>query len=130
LRADAIRRFSVACAAFAALAIPARPAPAALLNLTCPMAVSKPDALHQRDYPYYVSVDQDAGRASDDFGAYYLWPAFDGSGYMWFVQTQGPGNANWSTQYSFNLSNYVLTVEERSSDGRQIGAARGICTPG
>ena len=91
------------------------------------MTVDRTDAIHPRGYIYYVSVDEDARRASDGAGAYYLWPESSGLGYSWYASLALNGQYAWQTQYVFESDTRQLWVEDVSASGNQSGASKGVC---
>jgi len=92
------------------------------------MAVHKPDPMHSRNYGYLLTVDEDAGRATDDFGAYRITPYEDGRGYGWETQWPVAGSLAWATRYDLDTSTLRLSVQDWSSDPKQNGSSSGVCT--
>lgn len=103
---------------------------AAVLYLSCAMTVGKPDPIHSLSYAYGVTVDEDAGRASDDFGAYLITPYLDGRGYAWLTQWPANGGPAWTTRYDLDTTTLRLSAQDWSSDSAQIGSSSGSCTAG
>ena len=92
------------------------------------MTVRKPDPIHSLNYTYSLTLDEDAGKATDDFGAYAITPYVNGQGFAW--QTQWPATARiaWATQYDIDTTTLRLSVRDWSSDPAQNGASSGNCT--
>jgi hypothetical protein len=123
-----LRRLLTCCTAFVALSCGAAPALATLLQLDCPMVVGKRDALHPRNYRYAVTLDEDAGRASDDAGAYELWRNAAAPGFVWYNRWPSYAPATWETQYVLDDTKLLLSARDAGADPNQDGFSTGLCT--
>ena len=99
-----------------------------MLYLSCAMTVQSADPIHSLNYAYALTLDEDAGRASDDFGAYLITPYVDGRGYAWEVQWPANGPVVWATRYELDTTTLRLWVRDWSDAGS--GTSNGACVSG
>jgi len=118
-------RLGAACVGLCFLVGVAAPASAEVVQLDCRIAVSKSNPVHSKNYEYFVTVDEDAGRAADLFGAYHLWPDIDGVEYAWFAASDNNGPVR-QTLYAFNRATLRISAQDLSAD-QAIDFSDGYC---